>query len=923
MTPSFNVLLTVCIAYVAALFLIAYLAERSAERGRMRFLRSPIVYTLSLSVYCTAWTYYGAVGSAARNGLEFVTIYLGPTLVFIGWWWLLRKLVQIGRAQRVTSIADLISSRYGKSASLAVVATLLAIIGTTPYIALQLQSLTRSFAIFTGDIAGEGGYAGAPPADGLIAFWMAAGLALFTIIFGTRNIDANERHHGVVTAIAVEAIIKLFALIAVGVFVVWSVADGPSDIFSRMEPDMIRGEDVFSARWVTLIFLSASAVICLPRMFQVIVVENVDERHISTASWAFPLYLFLMSLFVLPIAIAGVSELPAGSNPDLFVVSVPLAKGQDALAILAFLGGFSAATSMVIVASIALSTMVSNHIVMPLWLRMGAGRAPASDDVRSVLLLSRRISIGGVLALGYIYFQLSGGGSALASIGLIAFLGVAQVLPALLGGLFWSSATRRGAMTGILTGFVIWAYTLFLPSFAPEFGLSGLLAPQALLGVVIDDPLIHAAVWSLGVNTLAFVIISILTKPNATERLQAHHYIKQPDRAAASSVERTAASEELLVLAQRIMGRDEGIRFFNQTARRQGKLNGLPDPTEAFIAELERKFAGAVGAATANAMIGQIATGEALSFEDMIAVADETAQIMEYSARLEAQSKALTETADQLREANRKLTALGAQKDTFLSQVSHELRTPMTSIRSFAEILRDSDAIDDAARARFSSIIHAESIRLTRLLDDILDLSFLENGRIRLDLAEVTIGDIIDRALIATETLRQERCAVIHRNESAERATVTTDSDRLAQVFINLITNAIRHGGHSEGGREGNAPHIHIHCEARGGTIQIEVSDDGAGISADHVDLIFEKFSKLSADATSGSAGLGLPISREIMRNLGGSLEYVPTPPPDISAEKPGPKGAVFRVTLATGAPATTDAHAPDANEIQFEGKPT
>lgn len=373
MTPSFNVLLTVCVAYVAALFLIAYLAERSAERGRMRFLRSPIIYTLSMSVYCTAWTYYGAVGSAARNGLEFVTIYLGPTLVFIGWWWLLRKLVQIGRAQRVTSIADLISSRYGKSASLAVIATLLAIIGTTPYIALQLQSLTRSFAIFTGDVSGAGGYSGAPPPDGLIALSMAAGLAVFTIVFGTRNIDANERHHGVVTAIAVEAVIKLLALIAVGVFVVWSVADGPSDIFSRMDPDMIRGEDVFSARWVTLIFLSASAIICLPRMFQVIVVENVDERHLSTASWAFPLYLFLMSLFVLPIAIAGLSELPPGSNPDLFVVTVPLSKGQDALAILAFLGGFSAATSMVIVASIALSTMVSNHIVMPLWLRMGTG----------------------------------------------------------------------------------------------------------------------------------------------------------------------------------------------------------------------------------------------------------------------------------------------------------------------------------------------------------------------------------------------------------------------------------------------------------------------------------------------------------------------------------------------------------------------
>lgn len=882
MTPSFNLLLTVCVGYAAALFLIAYLAERSALQGRMRFLRSPIIYTLSMSVYCTAWTYYGAVGSAARNGLEFVAIYLGPTLVFVGWWWLLRKIVQVARAQRVTSIADLISSRYGKSASLAVVATMLAIIGTTPYIALQLQSLTRSFAIFAGDPTGPGGYAAPPPTDGVIAFWMAVGLALFTIIFGTRNIDANERHHGVVTAIAVEAVVKLFALVAVGVFVVWSVADGPEDIFSRMPPDLIRGDDVFSARWVTLIFLSASAIICLPRMFQVIVVENMDERHLATASWAFPLYLFLMSLFVLPIAIAGLSELPEGANPDLFVVTVPLAEGQDALAILAFLGGFSAATSMVVIAAIALSTMVSNHIVMPLWLRLGSGRVPASDDVRSVLLLSRRLSIAGVLGLGYVYFRLTGGGGALASIGLIAFLGVSQVLPALLGGLFWPGSTRRGAMAGISLGFIIWAYTLFLPSFGQDFGLGGLLAPQALLGVVIDDPLIHAVVWSLGLNTCAFVAISLLTSPNPKERLQAHHYIKTPDRASGSTISRTAASEELLVLAQRILGRDEGIRFFNETARAQGKLHGLPDPTEDFIAGLERKFAGSVGAATANAMIGQIATGVALSFEDMIAVADETAQIMEYSSRLEAQSKALTETADQLRDANRKLTALSAQKDTFLSQVSHELRTPMTSIRSFAEILRDSNALDDAERARFSSIIHGESIRLTRLLDDILDLSFLENGRIRLDVTTGPLGDIIDRAMAATESLLQERGVIVERAPDAERLIVTTDGDRLSQVFINLITNAARHGGGPDA-----RPHIFIRCVATGDGAQVEISDDGPGISPENVDLIFEKFSKFGPDAASGSAGLGLSISREIMRNLGGALDYVSTGP-----------GAIFRVVL-------------------------
>ena len=383
---SFNLLVSICIIYVIFLFGVAAFAERQAEKNKLSFLTSPIVYTLSISVYCTAWTFYGAVGYAAQNGLEFLTIYLGPTLLFIGWWWLLRKLVHIGRKQRITSIADLISSRYGKSNLLGVLVTLLAVIASTHYIALQLQSLTLSFAVFTSNSVNS-----VSPA--ITALFTAAGLAVFTIVFGTRNLDANEQHHGVVTAIAVEAIVKLVALLTVGIFVVWGVADGPSDIMNKISEKLPQNASLFTPKWVTLIFLSATAIICLPRMFQVVVVENSAEKHLATASWAFPLYMLLMCLFVLPIAVAGLDILPEGSNPDLFVLTVPLAVGQEELAALAFLGGFSSATSMVIVAAIALSTMVSNHIVLPLWLYGAQSRNPESDDVRSVLLRSRRISI--------------------------------------------------------------------------------------------------------------------------------------------------------------------------------------------------------------------------------------------------------------------------------------------------------------------------------------------------------------------------------------------------------------------------------------------------------------------------------------------------------------------------------------------------
>ncbi len=518
----FNLLVAACLLYVIFLFAVAFIVERRAQVGRLGWLRSPLVYTLSLSIYCTAWTFYGAVGYAARSGLEFLTIYFGPTLVFVGWWWLLRKLVRIGRQYRVTSIADLISARFGKSNTLGVIVTLIAVVAATPYIALQLQSVVLAFGVFaTAPADGS-----AAPQATQTAFWVAVGLALFTILFGTRNLDAKEQHPGVVTAIAVEAVVKLVALLAVGGFVVWGIADGIGDIFARIDAADLPAWQVQPGRWTGLILLSAVAVITLPRMFQVMVVENDDEGHLATASWAFPLYLMLMSLFIVPIAVVGLERLPAGANPDMFVLTLPLSEGQGGLAMLAFLGGFSSATSMVIVEAIALATMISNHIVIPLWLRLrpvsGAASGAvtgaalgAGEDLRSVVLMARRLAIAAVLALGYGYYQITGGTAALAAIGLIAFLGMAQVLPALVGGLYWRGATRIGAILGLLTGFAVWAFTSFLPSFGPGAILSeavfaqglmgiGWLRPQALFGTEGMDPLTHALFWSLALNTCEF-----------------------------------------------------------------------------------------------------------------------------------------------------------------------------------------------------------------------------------------------------------------------------------------------------------------------------------------------------------------------------------------------------------------------------------
>jgi Na+/proline symporter/nitrogen-specific signal transduction histidine kinase len=879
-----KLVLLAALAYVAVLFVVAFIGDRQAGKGRSGFLQSPLVYTLSLSIYCTSWTFYGAVGSAARNGLEFATIYLGPTLVFVGWWFLLRKLVRVGRAHKVTSIADLISSRYGKSTILAVVVTLIAVISTTPYIALQLKALTVSFQVVSNANATLDPVELAAP-DFTAAFWIAAGMAVFTIIFGTRNIDANERHHGVVAAIAVEAIVKLAALLAVGFFVTFWIGDGIASVFSEPHQELLNTEEIFGPRWVTLTFLAATAIICLPRQFQVMVVENTEEDHLRTASWLFPLYLFLMSMFILPIALIGLATLPPNANPDMFVLTLPLFADQEMLALLAFLGGFSSATSMVIVACIALSTMISNHIVMPVALRLPGYALSASGDVKRLLLTSRRISIGVILLLGFLYFRVSGPSDALASIGLIAFAGVAQILPSLLGGLFWRQATAKGAAAGLISGCAVWCYTLFLPSFEGSFFLSpwilengafgiALLRPEALFGLTGVDPLVHALFWSLTLNTGLFILVSLASEPNPLEQVQGRLFIDVFDSErlnARSYIQRSATGRDLFVIAQRILGADSAHRLFTRMSGQEDASRHDPIVDDAFINRLERQLAGSVGAASARAMISQVTTGERISLDALMRIADETQQVIEHSQELKQKSEELESTAKQLRSANDRLTQLDLEKDDFLSQVSHEVRTPLTSIRSFSEILLDQPDLEPDQSRRFVQIIHDESERMTRLLDEILDLSLLERGEASWALAPVDAETALARALDISQGLASQHGVSLTSKDRAVQAIVQADPDRLSQVFINLLSNAIKYN-------TSDAPAVQISSQVSQGRYQAIIEDNGPGIRPADRERIFRKFSRGWAQPQSdrSGAGLGLAISWQIMNRLNGSLELLP-----------------------------------------------
>jgi Na+/proline symporter/nitrogen-specific signal transduction histidine kinase len=884
-----NLVVFVCLAYVAILFGVAFAGDRRARRDPAGWLSSPLVYTLSISIYCTSWTFYGAVGSAVTGGMEFIAIYLGPTIVFAGWWVFLRKLVTVGRVHHTTSIADLISARFGKNPALGAIITLMALVATAPYIALQLKALTASFQVVTfpeGAVAAAGQQI---EPDYAIAFWLAAGLCVFSIMFGVRNIDVNERHHGVIAAIALEAVVKLAALIAIGLWVVFGLADVPGSLFADAPVSLLNAEATFGSRWIALCFLAGAAVICLPRQFQVTVVENSSEGQIRTASWLFPLYLFLICLFVLPIAIAGLSRLPAGSGADLYVLTLPLAFDQNTLGLLAFLGGFSSATSMVIVSSIALSTMVSNHVVMPLALRSLLPAASA-QSVRGFILGTRRASIVFIVFLGFLYFRLSGTSDALAAIGLISFCGVAQFLPSLVGGLYWRTATAVGAIAGLAGGFLVWSYTLFLPSFEGFFlmpaaiienGLFGWtwLKPYALFGLDQFDPLVHATLWSLGINVALFVVVSMLTEPTPLARLQSTLFIDVFRRQTESElrvIRRTARVSELRQVADRVLGPAAAVQLFESDGKNRTVI-----ASDELISEVEQRLAANVGAASARSLISRVVTNETIGVEELKRLAGEAEQIRAYSAELEQKSHQMEATAAKLARANERLREVDIQKDEFLSQVSHEVRTPMASIRSFSDILLNNRDMEESEKLRFLGIIQIESLRLTRLLDGILDVHQMESGQPAWETEVFDPETAIDQAIESCEALARTAGVTVKRPRRARGAKIAGDRDRLAQVFINLVSNAVKYNTDPK-------PVVTVSSSLRKGVYEARVADNGPGIRLTERERIFLKFVRGPMPRRSG-AGLGLAISRQIIERFGGDLSL---------ADSPALRGAEFVVRI-------------------------
>jgi Na+/proline symporter/signal transduction histidine kinase len=639
------VVIAIALGYIGLLFVVASYGDRLrkiARGDRSRLL----IYPLCLAIYCTSWTFFGSVGLASKSGFDFLTIYVGPILMIGLCTPLVLRIVRLAKSQNITSIADFIAARYGKRQSVAALVALIAIVGTIPYIALQLKAVSAMFGTVFVHVAPDF----TPSALGDTALLVALAMAAFAILFGTRHIDATEHQDGLMLAIATESIVKLAAFLAVGLFVTYWMFDGPGDLFSRAlsRPDtaaVLTTAPSFSTV-IAMTLLSTVAIILLPRQFHVTVVENHSEAEIRRARWLFPLYLVLINLFVVPIALAGMLTFQPGQvDSDMFVLALPLSANASFFTIAAFIGGLSAATAMVIVESVALAIMVSNDLVVPFFLKRRSQLVTGRGDVGELLLRIRRIAIFLILVLAYLYYR-AVGDAQLAAIGLLSFAAVAQLAPAFFGGLFWRQGTARGAIAGLTVGILAWVYTLLLPSAAGSglvspsvladgpFGI-WFLRPTALFGLDLPQ-LAHGVFWSLALNIMAYIGFSLSRAPEAIERVQADLFV--PDAAPAPSFRlwRSAVTvDELTTAVARYIGQERTRSSFESFAAAK-RIDLSPGSSADFqlLQHAEHLLASAIGAASSRLVLSLLLRKRTVSTRAALKLLDDANAAIHYNREI-------------------------------------------------------------------------------------------------------------------------------------------------------------------------------------------------------------------------------------------------------------------------------------------------
>lgn len=886
------VLLLILLAYLALLFFAAQWAEKKANS---KWTNNPYVYTLSLAVYCTAWTYYGSIGTAAKSGLTYFPTYIGPVIVFPAWVYIMKKIVRISRVNKISSIADFISLRYGNSRALGAVITVITIVAILPYIALQLKAISETFHVLskTGDT------------DVFLdtATYVAIALALFAMFYGTRYVDATEKRKGIVTVVALESALKLFFYLILGVYVTFFVFDGFGDIYEKAsrldgfaEKNTINGL-AGAMNWYGYIMLALFAIFLLPRQFHMSVVENNREKHIRTAIWLFPLYMLLFNLFVFPIAWGGniLFDDSLHLNPDMYSLLIPQAFGQDFLALLVFLGGFSAAISMVVVSSITLSTMLSNNLFIPYGFIGSLQDDQARNNRR--IIRSRRLGIFMLIILAYLSYRYLMFNFSLVSVGMISFVFIAQLAPSFFGAIFWTRGSKTGAISGLVVGSVICAYTLLAPYIAevlwPEsrfvtegpFGME-LLKPFSLFGMPYLEPIPHALFWSLFFNTMLFAIVSVSHKGDYRERNYAEMFVNIDsyivNHENAFIWRGTAYISDIEKVLVRFLGEERTGRAMRIFRR---KYNIDTDTTMAdarMIKFAENLLTGHIGTASAKILIGGVSQEDKISLPEVLQILEESKENLIINKKLTETTGELRRLSGQLETANASLIKKDKQKDEFLDTVTHELRTPITAIRAASEILHDDDEIPDEIRKQFLQNIMSESDRLNRLINKILDMEKFASGKQQLRIIK---SDLRETIRISYEPLLQ----LIHNNHidfsvlNGDPIFSEYDEELIIQVVTNLLSNAIKFA-------DGTAGKIVIDLHRKETETEISVFNNGPLINPEEADSIFEKFyqsEKQNITKPVGS-GLGLSISRHIVEMHKGQLVF----------ENHRPTGVTFTFTI-------------------------
>ncbi|CAM3524968.1 ATP-binding protein [Flavobacterium gelidilacus] len=871
------VLIIILLIYLGFLFFIAHWAEK---KGNIKWTNNSYIYSLSLAVYCTAWTYYGSIGVAANSGLSFLPIYVGPIIIIPAWIIILRKIIKISRVNKIASIADFISLRYGNSRFLGAIVTLVSIFGILPYIALQLKAISETFHIVT-----------KTNSSSLIfndtTTYVAIALALFASYYGTRYVDASEKRKGIVTAVAMESVLKLVFFVMIGVYVTFFVFDGFDDIYKQAsqltnfkEKNTI-GDLTQGINWFFLCMVSLFAIFLLPRQFHMSVVENNREKHIKTAIWLFPLYLLIFNLFVYPIAWGG-NVLFEGTavNADTYSLLIPQLFSNEWMTVLVFLGGFSAAISMIVVSSISLATMLSNNLLIPYTF---LGKLNTEEQVinNKKIVNIRKIAIFSLIITAYFIYRFFALDYSLVSIGLIAFVVIAQLAPAFFGAIFWRRGSRLGAIWSILIGFSICLYTLLIPyaigitSSSSTFVNDGLfqielLKPFQLFGLDYLEPVPHALFWSLLFNTFLYFAISVSFKGNYRERNYAEMYVDidkySTNHENAFVWKGTAYTSDIKKVLIRFLGEDRtkrAMHIFNT------KYNVASDQELAdarLVKFAENLLTGHIGTASARILISSVVKEEKVTLPEVLKILEESKENIIINKKLTETSNELKKISFQLKNANDNLVIKDKQKDEFLDTVTHELRTPITAIRAASEILHDDDEIPEELKKQFLQNIISESDRLNRLIDKILDLEKFETGKQTIHPTNNNLVQTIKNSIEPLQHLIKNK-AIHVTIISNEKVYCSYDDDRIVQVITNLLSNAIKFCPETNG-------KITIKCEIENNFVKTSVIDNGKGIDVNDFETIFDKFYQSTNQNIKKplGSGLGLAICKQIIEHHKGNI---------------------------------------------------